>query len=491
MAIARDNPYYALPKLVGVCAALYFILHGLYLFSQIENDSVGRDSLLFLICIQLLPFFICLTQMRFNYLAFILLNHFFTYSMAKYNSVFNVLGLSVIPYASRIAIRELTHATFLIVLGYLTVSAFSWLKIEANKRAEIITLRLPNRQLLIMGTVVLTGSFVGPYLPGAVKQLHDLACVMCLILLLSSGASQSKRLHQFLVIGAIFNMSHTLVQHGSLVDFGHFAVILFVRSCVRRDLKGVSGVLFIVLMGLFIQPIKGMYRLQSRAEDFSFFEKMGVLTDLISWRYFTEEGRASHNMVLDADGRFVESNEEDDGYLKEGEGDALSALSLGFARVHDDSLERTLTMTPSMVPFWEGETYSNMLFMFIPRVLWPDKPGWKHWHKFGKSYGYLAPNDETTSVSFSMFAEAYMNFGFEGLYIISLLFGGFIAVTERMAFSLFKGAYVFAFVSLLTPIMNYSADLGIMVNRLIIVISALLIFRPFLIRNVIGDDYSR
>jgi hypothetical protein len=158
--------------------------------------------------------------------------------------------------------------------------------------------------------------------------------------------------------------------------------------------------------------------------------------------------------------------------------------------VNDDSFERTLMLTPSRVPFWEGETYTNMLYIFIPRVLWPDKPSWTHWHKFGKAYGYLTPDDSSTSISFSWFAEAYMNFGFGGLYVISVLFGVLVACVEKIAFTLFRGNYVFTFVALLTPIMNYSADLGIMVNRLAVIIVALMLFRPFLMQKVVGDDYS-
>lgn len=402
------------------------------------------------------------------------------------------MGRSYLPMDSRLAVRELIYSTILMAIGYYFTTSMIWLRVQRKDLLTMIAIDLQKKQLLIIGLVVLTSSFIGATLPGAVKQLHDLSYVMCLILLLSSDASGSKWLHQLLILGAFFNMSYTLVEHGSLVDFGHFAVILFVRSAVTRNMKGLTAVGCVVVMGLFIQPIKGAYRIQSRAGDFSFGEKAGMFTDLVAWRYFTEEGWASQKQ-LGLEGRAIEEGEDyqQDDQLREGEGGALSALSMGFTRVHDDSFERTLMMTPNRVPFWNGETYANMLYMFIPRLLWPEKPSWKHWHKFGKVYGYLAPNDNETSVSFSMFAEAYMNFGFTGLYIITFLFGVLLGVAERIAFGIFKGNYLFCYISLLTPLINYSADLGIMVNRLVIVVTALLIFRPFLVRNVIGDDYSR
>ncbi|MBI1860739.1 MAG: hypothetical protein HYR96_07470 [Deltaproteobacteria bacterium] len=493
--VVRVHPFLNLLKFLGALASCLAIFQGLMLYSTLGDDHVGRDSLILLMLLQLLPFFVGLVRMHVTFLAFVLLNHCFTYSFSKYNSIFNVMGLHQVPFDSKMAINELISCTALIIVGYVVINAFAWLRVQAGRRRNMITISLPNKQLAIIGIIVLTSSILTGHLPGAFHQIHDLAYVMCLVLMLSSEASQSKKFHTALIIGALLNMSHTLVQYGSLVDFGHFAVILFVRSCLAKNVRGVAGVVFVVIIGLFIQPIKGLYRVQSRAGDFSVLEKAGILGDLVEWRYFTEEGWASQKklgpdripIALSENGEAEDEME----YVGEDEGGAFSALSMGFTRVHDDSFERTLVMTPSRVPYWGGETYTNMLYMFIPRFLWPDKPSWKHWHKFGKVYGYLAPNDDQTSVSFSMFAEAYMNYGFEGLYIISFVFGMILAIAERTAFAIFGGAYIFAYISLLTPMMNYSADLGIMVNREVIVITALLIFRPFLLRNIIGDDYSR
>lgn len=104
----------------------------------------------------------------------------------------------------------------------------------------------------------------------------------------------------------------------------------------------------------------------------------------------------------------------------------------GLLRLGEDSLERVLFYTPRFVPFWGGETYRPLLYVLVPRALWPEKPATVHWNTFGARYLYFeGVDDPRTSVTFNYLSEGYMNFGYRGLAVVALLFGGLLGVLEN------------------------------------------------------------
>ena len=92
---------------------------------------------------------------------------------------------------------------------------------------------------------------------------------------------------------------------------------------------------------------------------------------------------------------------------------------------------RVLQRTPSIVPYWEGETYLSLFTKFIPRALWPDKPKETLGHDFGVRYGILAKSDKVTSINTPILVEMFINFGFQGLYIGCGLFGILLLFIDR------------------------------------------------------------
>jgi len=74
-------------------------------------------------------------------------------------------------------------------------------------------------------------------------------------------------------------------------------------------------------------------------------------------------------------------------------------------------------MTPRDVPYLHGSTYSGILWMFIPRIVYPGKPQFSMGNSYGHLYGLLDNNDYTTSVNFPQMIEMYANFGIIGLIL--------------------------------------------------------------------------
>jgi len=93
-----------------------------------------------------------------------------------------------------------------------------------------------------------------------------------------------------------------------------------------------------------------------------------------------------------------------------------------------------LRQTPAIVPYWGGDTYTEILYKPIPRFLWPGKPRDETGQEFGHRYGYLAIGDYESTYNLPQTVELYANFGFAGLIIGSLLFGIFYRTAELMFF---------------------------------------------------------
>lgn len=110
-------------------------------------------------------------------------------------------------------------------------------------------------------------------------------------------------------------------------------------------------------------------------------------------------------------------------------------LHFAVARVvhrlnHLGLLGYVIVSTPDTVPSWGGSTYKSLLFLAIPRAVWPDKPSVGVANLFGREYGLLMPDDRLTTVNVNPVTEAWMNGGWLAVLLssagIGLLFGGIL-----------------------------------------------------------------
>ena len=89
-----------------------------------------------------------------------------------------------------------------------------------------------------------------------------------------------------------------------------------------------------------------------------------------------------------------------------------------------------LDMTPSHLPHYGGVTYEYLLYGWIPRILWPDKPVAHAANDlFSVDYGLLLESQiDSTQMGIGFVAEAYANYGLLGvvvvMFLIGCLFGG-------------------------------------------------------------------
>ena len=86
--------------------------------------------------------------------------------------------------------------------------------------------------------------------------------------------------------------------------------------------------------------------------------------------------------------------------------------------------------TPNRIPYWGGETYKPLVTMFIPRIIWQNKPEEKVGQSFGHRYGFINPTDDVTSWNLPWITEMYANFGSVGVVFGMTLVGCLLAFLE-------------------------------------------------------------
>ncbi|MGE0878002.1 MAG: hypothetical protein AB7L13_13360 [Acidimicrobiia bacterium] len=86
---------------------------------------------------------------------------------------------------------------------------------------------------------------------------------------------------------------------------------------------------------------------------------------------------------------------------------------------------------PSRYPYWNGYSYRNAPYAVVPRVLVPWKPRFTLGNEFGRAFGFLDPQDRTTSENSPLVAEAFVNYGRVGMAVVAVLSGLVLAFAAR------------------------------------------------------------
>ena len=146
-----------------------------------------------------------------------------------------------------------------------------------------------------------------------------------------------------------------------------------------------------------------------------------------AFRLATWDGGASENLSELARGKLLLGMVGDSiGPMLEGRGTAYdSAMEVATRRLGADILTFAAVIhdTPGIVPYWNGASYYPILFKFVPRFIYPDKPKEVTGQTFGHRYGLLDPANFETSYNLPQLIEAYINFGPVGVVVVMFLLG--------------------------------------------------------------------
>jgi hypothetical protein len=124
--------------------------------------------------------------------------------------------------------------------------------------------------------------------------------------------------------------------------------------------------------------------------------------------------------------------------------------------------------SPDLVPYWAGESYRPLFTSFIPRVIYPNKTTEIAGGTFGRRYGFLYPENFTTSLNLPWITELLANFGRSGVVWGMALFGLFIGFLDRVFNA--KGMRDLEYIvglSLIFPLFYPESNFSLMVGSLL------------------------
>ena len=102
---------------------------------------------------------------------------------------------------------------------------------------------------------------------------------------------------------------------------------------------------------------------------------------------------------------------------------------------HLSAFTYVISKTPSVVPYWDGATYEDFLWSFVPRILAPNKPQKTLGQEYGHRYAFIARWDFGTSINLEQTVEMYANFGtlgvLIGMFLIGVIYRGLYTVLNH------------------------------------------------------------
>ena len=124
-----------------------------------------------------------------------------------------------------------------------------------------------------------------------------------------------------------------------------------------------------------------------------------------------------------------------------------------------------------------GETYKNIIFKFVPRFIYPDKPSEKFGEYIPKKYG-LMRYESSHSRPVNFFAESFVNFSYYGFIISPLIFSLFL-FPYFFIIKFFRN-YNFLLVPILFCIFNFQNNLSLAIGHIYYLLFLILPFLLFI-----------
>lgn len=279
----------------------------------------------------------------------------------------------------------------------------------------------------------------------------------CAIFLIGYYLKVNKFIDSAVLVAILLLESYNNISSGLVYPLMYFYFFLFFVSLnfykntwVNNVITFFSAAIIIVFTMLFTS-VKAEYRAQNRYE-YTVNERANLFRTLIATKY---------------------SNENNIQEVKNPESGIIWRLSYPIS-----ALSLVLEKTPLLVPFWNGESYVTLLYKFIPRFIWPDKPSEQMGQTFGHRYNILRRDDLHTAMNTPILTEAYMNFSFVGILFVMFFMSYIIAsiyfkenqkrnytdVSVSFILKILKLAY------LGTIFLQWESNFSLMIGKIIILI---------------------
>ena len=358
----------------------------------------------------------------------------------SWEAVFNTLVLTLVGMASMIACYKWIAGSGVkklipkINLSLSSQAQYSYVLLAGTTGFILFFLRTIAPESL--GTMTEYGAFISLL----TNQIYVAIAILAYQVYLG-GEKEKRKASRALLYGAITVAMLLGIATGGLENTLVPLVIFFaVRwECTKKfPWKTMLGcaLIFIVL-----QPVKSAYRTQTwnnTTGSQSYSEQISLWVTLTN-DYLTSPkdiGMVSDDMLQ----------------------------SLGRFDLHHQFVNAQ-SLTPAVIPYYRGKTYEYLLYGWIPRFLWKDKPIAQESNKtLAVDYGLLFESQiDSTMTGVGHLTESYINFGASGVVIImglfGFIFGGLSLFLNHQESQAGKAIYLSIMVFLLNGIGSNTAGL--------------------------------
>jgi hypothetical protein len=211
-------------------------------------------------------------------------------------------------------------------------------------------------------------------------------------------------------IAALRGIGNGILEQ-ALVPIG---VVFIIKWMYTRRIP-IGAIVVVTAIVLFLSPVKNDFRqrvtLDAGGEELA---EQPLISKTAAW---VDQASAYWLETLNGDRDLAE---------------ATSGATLRTDLIHQ--VAHIHSLTPSVIPYQYGETYSYFAVSLIPRVLWPDKPTAGSANRFfGVTYGLQTEEGaKITTYGVSILGEAYINFGWPGVVLIMLFQGLILGVLQHI-----------------------------------------------------------
>ena len=257
-----------------------------------------------------------------------------------------------------------------------------------------------------------------------------------------------------------------------------FINLLLVSLLIFLLIKAVLSTLVFSIVYLYffcfvIFLIKGLRQTQRRIEFYVLSTVIGLFVFFFSaiksdLRKVSDTSPSKTNVVEDVATIFSRINASRNDEIADHKYSVLWRLSYTAS-----ALSHVMEETPANIPFWNGVSYLPIIYKFIPRILWPQKPKESMGQDFGHQYKLLSDDNYTTSMNAPIIVEAYFNYGLFGVVLVSIFMGILVSLWS-LKFNLKKfnskdviSVFVVAFSSLYS--IQWESNLSMYVGKLVII----------------------
>jgi hypothetical protein len=196
--------------------------------------------------------------------------------------------------------------------------------------------------------------------------------------------------------------------------------ILFVTKWLFGRRLSVFSIVFMIAIILFLSPVKASYR------QAVWFDSAGDSNSTLGEAFLWVEQASQY-------------------WVETLSGEREIAQATSYASTRADLLHQfahIYSLTPEVVPFQYGSTYSYFLVSLIPRAIWPDKPQAGSANSyFAVAYGITTEEGvKRSTFGASLLGEGYINFGIVGILLIMALQGAVLLSLQHIFGGVRSGA---------------------------------------------------